>query len=56
MIDAIIYDHLRTPRGRGRSDGSLHEITPVQLAAEDLRGQRETITFRSASAPTSSAC
>ncbi|WP_234195842.1 acetyl-CoA C-acetyltransferase [Pseudacidovorax sp. NFM-22] len=38
---AFIYDHARTPRGRGRGDGSLHEITPVQLAAQVLAGLRD---------------
>jgi len=33
---AYIYDHVRTPRGRGRPDGSLYEITPIQLAAQAL--------------------
>lgn len=37
MTDAYIYAHARTPRGRGRPDGSLHEITSVQLAAQVLR-------------------
>lgn len=37
MTDAYIYDHARTPRGRGRPDGSLHEIPAVQLAAQVLR-------------------
>src|ERR1700704_6568839 len=36
MPDAFIYDHVRTPRGRGRPDGSLHEISSVQLAAQML--------------------
>ena len=36
MSIAYIYDHARTPRGRGRVDGSLHEITAVQLAATPL--------------------
>ena len=36
MTDAYIFDHARTPRGRGRPDGSLHEITAVQLAAQVL--------------------
>ncbi|MEA3178830.1 MAG: acetyl-CoA C-acetyltransferase [Gammaproteobacteria bacterium] len=36
MPDAFIYDHVRTPRGRGRSDGSLHEVSAVQLAAQVL--------------------
>jgi len=37
MIDAFIYDHVRTPRGRGRPDGSLHEVPAVELAAQVLR-------------------
>ena len=37
MTDAFIYDHVRTPRGRGRPDGSLHEISSVQLAQQVLR-------------------
>ena len=30
MAEAYIYDAVRTPRGRGKSNGSLHEITPIQ--------------------------
>ena len=41
MTDAFIFDHLRTPRGRGKSDGSLHGITPIQLAAQSLMALRE---------------
>lgn len=37
MANAFIYDHVRTPRGRGRPDGALHEITPLQLGAQVLR-------------------
>ena len=37
MRDAFIYDHVRTPRGRGRPDGALHEITAVEMAATPLR-------------------
>ena len=40
MTDVFIYDHVRTPRGRGKPDGSLHEITPVQLAAQMLQALR----------------
>ncbi len=40
-MDAFIYDHVRTPRGKGRSDGSLHQITPTQLAAQTLMALRE---------------
>jgi acetyl-CoA C-acetyltransferase len=36
MTDAFIFDHVRTPRGRGRPDGSLHEISSVQLTAQVL--------------------
>ncbi|TAH51747.1 MAG: acetyl-CoA C-acetyltransferase [Chloroflexota bacterium] len=35
--DAYIYDAVRTPRGRGKADGSLHEIQPVDLLATVLR-------------------
>ena len=31
MTDAFLYDHVRTPRGKGRKDGSLHPATPVWL-------------------------
>jgi acetyl-CoA C-acetyltransferase len=27
MTDAYIYDAMRTPRGKGRKDGALHEVT-----------------------------
>jgi acetyl-CoA C-acetyltransferase len=37
MPDAFIYDHVRTPRGRGRPDGSLHEVSSVELGAQVLR-------------------
>ncbi len=41
MTDAYIYDAIRTPRGRGRKDGSLHEITPIQLATQQLESIRD---------------
>jgi hypothetical protein len=37
MVDCYIYDAVRTPRGKGRKDGGLHEVTPVELASEALR-------------------
>lgn len=37
MPEAFIYDHVRTPRGRGRADGSLHQISAVELAAQVLQ-------------------
>jgi acetyl-CoA C-acetyltransferase len=36
MTDAYIYDALRTPRGKGRPDGSLHEVTSLRLSALTL--------------------
>jgi acetyl-CoA C-acetyltransferase len=36
MQDAFIYDAIRSPRGRGRPDGSLHEVTAVALSARVL--------------------
>ncbi len=41
MTEAYIYDAVRTPRGRGRKDGSLHEITPIQLASQMLGAIRD---------------
>jgi len=41
MTDAFILDAVRTPRGRGRPDGSLHPITPVELAAQTLAALRD---------------
>ncbi len=37
MTDAFIYDAVRTPRGRGKSNGSLHTVRPVDLLATTLR-------------------
>lgn len=36
-MEAYIYDAIRSPRGRGKPDGALHEVTPVALAAQVLR-------------------
>ncbi|HEX5508974.1 MAG TPA: acetyl-CoA C-acetyltransferase [Pseudolabrys sp.] len=41
MSDAFIYDHVRTPRGRGKIDGSLHEVTALNLATQVLAGIRD---------------
>ncbi|WP_427025946.1 acetyl-CoA C-acetyltransferase [Aureimonas ureilytica] len=41
MTEAYIYDHVRTPRGRGKKDGSLHEVPAVRLAARVLESLRE---------------
>ena len=36
MIEAFIFDAIRSPRGKGRTDGSLHEVTSVALSAQML--------------------
>lgn len=41
MVDCFIYDHVRTPRGRGKKDGSLHEVTAMELASQPLRALKE---------------
>ncbi len=41
MTDAFIYDHIRSPRGRGKPNGSLHAITPMDLASQVLAGLRD---------------
>lgn len=40
-MEALIFDHVRTPRGKGKPDGALHEVTPVWLAAQPLQALRE---------------
>ncbi|MGH6922263.1 MAG: acetyl-CoA C-acetyltransferase [Propylenella sp.] len=41
MPEAYIYDHVRTPRGRGKKDGALHEVPTVRLAATALKAIRD---------------
>src|SRR5271167_1071933 len=41
MTEAIIYDHVRTPRGRGKPDGSLHTATTLHLAATPLKAIKD---------------
>jgi acetyl-CoA C-acetyltransferase len=41
MADAFIYDAVRTPRGKGRKDGSLHEVTAVRMGATILNALKE---------------
>ena len=41
MTEAFIYDHVRTPRGRGKTDGSLHEVSTLKLAAAALAALKE---------------
>ncbi|GJE59474.1 acetyl-CoA C-acetyltransferase [Methylobacterium trifolii] len=41
MAEAYIYDHVRTPRGRGKPDGALHEVTALRLAETALRALKD---------------
>ncbi|HJV42040.1 acetyl-CoA C-acetyltransferase [Caulobacter sp.] len=41
MADAYIFDAVRTPRGKGKKDGSLHEITSLSLATQVLEAIRD---------------
>lgn len=40
MTEAYIYDAIRSPRGKGRADGSLHELTSVALSAKMLNAMK----------------
>ena len=42
MTEAFIYDHVRTPRGKGKKDGGLHQASPVWL----LRGLLKALAQR----------
>lgn len=41
MTEAFIYDHVRTPRGRGKANGSLHSTTPIELVSQVLCALRD---------------
>ena len=41
MAEAFVYDHVRTPRGRGKPDGALHTATTLHLAATALKAIKE---------------
>ncbi|MGQ2909499.1 MAG: acetyl-CoA C-acetyltransferase [Aliihoeflea sp.] len=41
MTDVFVYDAVRTPRGRGKKDGSLHEVPAVRLGAKVLEAVRD---------------
>ena len=54
MTHAMIFDAIRTPRGKGKKDGSLHEVKPVNLLAgvlaelqraQRLRHRRRSTTW-----------
>jgi acetyl-CoA C-acetyltransferase len=41
MTDAFVYDTVRTPRGRGKKDGALHEVTALELGTQVLKAIRD---------------
>jgi acetyl-CoA C-acetyltransferase len=41
MVDAFIYDHVRTPRGRGKPDGALHTASTLHLASTALKAIKD---------------
>ena len=41
MKEVFIYDAIRTPRGKGRKDGSLHEVTALALSTTVLNNIKE---------------
>ena len=54
MTEAYIYDALRSPRGKGRKDGALHELTSVNLSAQVLNATSRVLTaFETCSVPDS---
>ncbi|HSS67702.1 MAG TPA: acetyl-CoA C-acetyltransferase [Nocardioidaceae bacterium] len=45
-VDALVFDAIRTPRGRGKASGSLHEVKPVSLVVgllDELRRRLSTL-------------
>ncbi|KAA0971161.1 acetyl-CoA C-acetyltransferase [Aureimonas fodinaquatilis] len=48
MAEVYVYDHVRTPRGRGKKDGALHEVPAVRLGAKVLQALQERNGFDSA--------
>lgn len=41
MTDAYIFDAVRTPRGKGRANGALHQVTPIKLMSGLLKGLQQ---------------
>ena len=54
MTHAMIFDAVRTPRGKGKKDGSLHEVKPVDLLAGLLVKLQKRHGFDPARSTTSS--
>ena len=45
MTQALIFDALRTPRGKGKADGALHSVKPVNLVAGLLTALQQRTTW-----------
>jgi acetyl-CoA C-acetyltransferase len=45
MSDAFIYEHVRTPRGKGKKDGSLHQASPVWLLRTLLQALQQRLAL-----------
>jgi acetyl-CoA C-acetyltransferase len=48
MPHAYLYDHLRTPRGKGKKDGSLHAATPIWLLRTLLQALQQRLKLDTA--------
>jgi acetyl-CoA C-acetyltransferase len=48
MSEAYIYDHVRTPRGKGKKDGGLHQATPVWLLRTLFQAMRQRLALDTA--------
>jgi acetyl-CoA C-acetyltransferase len=48
LPDAYLYDHVRTPRGKGKKDGSLHQATPMWLLSTLLRALQQRLALDTA--------
>ncbi|MEQ8378005.1 acetyl-CoA C-acetyltransferase [Parvibaculum sp.] len=41
MTECFVYDTVRTPRGKGKKDGALHEVTALELSTQTLKAIRD---------------
>ncbi len=48
MTEAYVFDAIRTPRGKGKQDGSLHEVKPINLLTGLLTALQERQSFDTA--------
>jgi acetyl-CoA C-acetyltransferase len=48
MSEAFIYDHVRTPRGKGKKDGGLHQATPVWLLRTLFQAMQQRLALDTA--------